>query len=178
VPVEGIEDAMEIDAGADHSCALRVDGGVVCWGENSEGQLGDGTTQPRVSAVPVVQVPHALHIATGGQERGGGVLAGHTCAIDTGFYVQCWGRNAEGQLGIGRALDSPQPVTVKGLADDSDPYLGSMTAISAGGSHTCGVDNDGHVACWGDNSLGQLDANREPPFGRAVLTQRFRRFRD
>jgi alpha-tubulin suppressor-like RCC1 family protein len=103
-------------------------------------------------------------------------LLGHTCAVDTGFFVQCWGHNAAGQLGVGRAPDSTRPQIVKGRADESDePYLQDIVAVSAGGAHSCALSHRGRVSCWGDNREGQLgvDAEHEPPFGRAVRVHDF-----
>ena len=124
--------------------------------------------------VAVSGLSHALHVSAGGIERDG-QLVGHTCALDNGFFVQCWGRNAEGQLDVGRAPDSSRPIAGKGLPDESDePYLGDMVAISAGGMHGCALDHDGPVLCWGDDSYGQHGSDETPLFGRAIVSDRFR----
>ena len=177
VAVAGLEDATEIEAGAGHTCAVRAGGQVVCWGDNSTGQLGDGTTRASATPVTVARLPLALHVSAGGLELDG-QLVGHTCALDTAFFVQCWGRNAEGQLDVGPAPDSAYPLVAKGLPDESDePYLGDVIAISEGGLHGCALDDNGFVSCWGDDSAGQLGSNDTPPFGRAVVTDRFGRRR-
>lgn len=177
VEVIGLEDATAITAGAGHSCALRAGGEVVCWGANASGQLGDGTTRASAAPVAVVGLATTLHIAAGGGLRDGR-LVGHTCAIDKSFFVQCWGRNVEGQLGIGRADDSARPVAVLGPTDQSDePNLADMIGIAAGGFHSCSLDHDGPVFCWGDDTSGQLGANnrRTVSFGRATRATRFSR---
>jgi alpha-tubulin suppressor-like RCC1 family protein len=176
--VPGLKDATAITAGAGHSCALRADGDVVCWGANDSGQLGDGTTNPSATPVLVQGLAKALHVAAGGGLRDG-ALVGHSCAVDKGFFVQCWGRNTEGQLGTGTATDSPRAVSVLGLPDEADaPYLDSIVAIDAGGFHTCALSDSGRALCWGDDSAGQLGKlnGRSASFGRATRVGRFSRF--
>jgi alpha-tubulin suppressor-like RCC1 family protein len=140
----------------------------VCWGDNAAGQLGDGSLRASATPVVVAGLSQALHVSAGGMEQDG-ALIGHTCAVDTEFYVQCWGRNVEGQLGVGRAPDSPRPLLVKGQSDAfDDPYLGGIVAVSAGGMHSCALSHLGEVLCWGDNEAGQLGVEDFPPFGRVV----------
>jgi alpha-tubulin suppressor-like RCC1 family protein len=173
--VSGLEDATEIAAGGGQSCALRAGGQVVCWGRNESGQLGDGTHD--VSAVPVVVtgLTRALRVSAGGAERKD-ALVGHSCAVDTDFHVQCWGRNVEGQLGIGEGSDTNEPMVVLGFADEADmPYVDNAIAVSAGAFHTCSLDHDGPAVCWGDDMSGQLGVTPQhaPPFGRATTVERF-----
>ncbi len=179
VDVPGLTDAGEISAGAGHTCAIRTNGIVVCWGANENGQLGDGTTTASAVPVEVAGIPLALHVSAGGAERDG-TLTGHTCAVDTGFYVWCWGRNTEGQLGIGAADDQPHASLVLGRVGSDQPYLDNIVAVSTGGFHTCALDHDGPVRCWGDDTshqLGEGDRDRPVPFGRAVRVSRFGRSR-
>jgi alpha-tubulin suppressor-like RCC1 family protein len=133
-------DAVSVSRGGGHTCALLVNGEVWCRGSNSEGQLGDGTTQYRSQPVKVVGLPVAVDLAAGHQ---------HTCAELTDGTLRCWGRNAEGQLGDGSEVPySASPVVVEGLDD--------VVAISAGMVHTCAVRGSGTSHCWGDNSFGGL----------------------
>ncbi|MCI0859947.1 MAG: RCC1 repeat-containing protein, partial [Chloroflexi bacterium] len=73
----------------------------------------------------------------------------HTCAITAAGGVTCWGSNADGQLGDGTSLDRISPVNVTGLTS-------SMTSLTAGSSHTCGLTEAGAVKCWGKNFDGQI----------------------
>ena len=95
-----------LGAGGDHSCAVRSDGSVWCWGANESGQLGDGTVTDSDIPVQVVNVSGAKQVTTGN---------GFSCALDSAGAVWCWGKNDNGQLGIGNTLlDSPVPLEVLG----------------------------------------------------------------
>ena len=130
--------------GLGHSCAVRSSGAVVCWGANDSEQLG--IPGPAGSNVPVhtqstgPDMINAVEVVVGNF---------HSCLLDNGGNVYCWGSNAVGQLGqVGTGtFDVPQPVS--GIP-------GQAVAIAAGRDHTCVVTIDGGVYCWGDNTLGQL----------------------
>ena len=108
VPVQSA-DAVAISAGADlHSCALLGDGTVRCWGDNSVGQLGNGTTTD--SNVPVVV--SGLDRCRRHRRRPYG---SHTCALLGDGTARCWGSNTSGQLGNGTTTSSNVPVTVSGV---------------------------------------------------------------
>jgi len=103
---------VEIVAGAGHSCArlqpeLRAElpGSVVCWGDNADGQLGDGTLVERPTAVAAAGLPDALALAAG---------RAHTCALRSDRTVVCWGSDNAGQLGDGTPLQFsvPQPTQI------------------------------------------------------------------
>jgi alpha-tubulin suppressor-like RCC1 family protein len=130
-----------------HTCLLDSGGNVTCWGNNQYGQLGDGTTKDRPTAVAVSGLGSGVSaIAAGGA---------HTCALLDKGPVMCWGNNFFGQLGDGKtALAQPTPVAVSGLD-------GGVRSIAAGGSldffgHTCALLDTGGVECWGENIHGEL----------------------
>jgi alpha-tubulin suppressor-like RCC1 family protein len=133
------EEAAGIAAGRDHTCALLKDRSVWCWGANSEGQLGDGTTTSRSNPAVVAGQLDVVELALGGA---------HACARHSDGTVSCWGRDSEGQLGDNGSVAAPLPVAVQNLTGAS--------SIAAGGSHTCAVLADRTVRCWGAGGLGQL----------------------
>jgi alpha-tubulin suppressor-like RCC1 family protein len=140
VAVNGLTGAVGLSAGYGHACALLSDATLRCWGENRDGQLGNGTTANPGTAQPVTvsSLSGVTAFTTG---------AYHTCALLSNGTVRCWGRN-QGQLGNGTYTSSSTPVAVTGLT--------GVTAVSGGGAHTCAVLSDGTVRCWGENVTGQL----------------------
>ncbi len=140
---------MGIATGNAHSCALLADGTANCWGNNSVGQLGDGTTTNRSLATTNVTNLTSTNI------RAAAITAGdtHTCALRSNGTVLCWGGNAAGQLGDGTKIDRAMPV---GVAVPNGFLLSTAVGIAAGGSHTCALNADGGVRCWGANDAGQL----------------------
>jgi alpha-tubulin suppressor-like RCC1 family protein len=130
-----------VAAGGMHTCALTSSGGVKCWGYNGEGQLGDGTTMNRLTAVDVSGLSNGVSIIAAGYV--------HTCALTPSGGVKCWGNNWNGQLGDGTLTNRSTPVDVSGLT-------GGVVAIATGMFHTCALTTSGGVQCWGDNQYGQL----------------------
>jgi alpha-tubulin suppressor-like RCC1 family protein len=153
------ETATAIAAGYEHTCALLESGSVKCWGSNGNGQLGlgdivnrgNGPGQMGAKLPPIDLGPGktATAIAAGGV---------HTCALLSGGSVKCWGWNLYGQLGLGDIAnrgDVPGQMGAKLPPVDLGP--GEMvTAIAAGGFHTCALLQGGEVKCWGWNLYGQL----------------------
>ena len=142
VPVSGLGSGVAaIAAGGWHTCALTDVGGMVCWGLNINGELGDGTRTDRWTPTPVSGLDSGVAAMTGGTL--------HTCALTTGGGVLCWGDNSDGQLGDGTTTTRPTPGPVSGLA-------GGIAVIAAGGYHTCAVTTGGGALCWGYNEFGQI----------------------
>lgn len=130
-----------ISTGGNHTCALTTSDGVKCWGRNSEGQIGDGTTSDRNAPVDVTGLPTGVAAIFTGDN--------YTCALTDSGEFKFWGNNSDGQFGDGTIIDSLIPVDVADLSS-------WVTAISLGGSHTCGLTASGGVRCWGSNFYGQL----------------------
>jgi alpha-tubulin suppressor-like RCC1 family protein len=125
-----------------HVCALVNTGSAWCWGDNSAGQLGASSTVPlsgeplQISGLPTTPTMLAA-----------GDL--HTCARLQNGSVYCWGSNLQGQLGNSNMSEfNNVPMMVSGLTN--------VSAIAAGGRHTCALKNDGSVVCWGQNVSGEL----------------------
>ena len=149
VTVSGINgataQATEIATGYAHSCALLTDKTVKCWGDNSSGQLGNGTTNLVANTTP-----GAVSGIDGTTVQATAIAAGyfHTCALLADATVKCWGHNQYGQLGNGATGQSSTPVAVSGIS--------TATKIAAGGQRSCALLASHQVQCWGDNSSGQL----------------------
>jgi alpha-tubulin suppressor-like RCC1 family protein len=139
IAVGSITSAIAVSVGTESACALLAGGTVQCWGDNTYGQLGDGTATS--SSIPV-----AVRGLTGAMAVS--VNSYSACALLTGGTVQCWGWNATGQLGNATMTNSSTPVAVSGLT--------GATVIAAGYMSACAVLSEGTVQCWGDNSYGEL----------------------
>ena len=135
--------AGNLTASGGHTCAMTTTDGIKCWGWNLYGQLGAGIFNMHSSSVPVgvAGLASGVDAITGGGE--------HTCALTDTGGATCWGRNQFGQLGDNSTVDTIAPIDVTGLGS-------GVTAIAAGGYHTCVRTDTGGAACWGYNSYGQL----------------------
>ena len=147
-------------AGRDHSCALSAAGQVKCWGSNQYGQLGLGDTLDRGDSasemgqnLPVVDlgVEEAVDQLSCGFE--------HTCVrLQSTRQIKCWGRNNDGQLGLGDNDNRGDNPGEMGTSLPS-PNIGTgrnVLQVSTRGSFTCVLLDSGNVKCWGSNSGGQL----------------------
>ena len=125
-----------------HACAVKADGSAVCWGDNSYGQLGDGTATNSPTPVAVSGLDGTTPTST---EVAIAVGVYHSCALLGDGSVVCWGdRNSSGST----------PVTVSGL-DGSGP-ASTATSLALGDHMACAVLQTGALVCWGDNGYGQL----------------------
>jgi alpha-tubulin suppressor-like RCC1 family protein len=122
------------------SCILQTDGRVKCWGQNSYGQLGDGTITSRYVPVEVSNLTNAVYISA--------EIGFHACAALSDQTVKCWGQNDYGQLGDGTIVNRTVPVLVSGISN--------ATQVTTGSNHSCALLNDQTVKCWGSNSNGQI----------------------
>jgi alpha-tubulin suppressor-like RCC1 family protein len=103
-----VTDATELQSGRNHTCVTSTGRGVLCWGLNDFGQLGDGTRTNRFTPTAASIVPAGAH--------GFAIGAQHTCAILPSGAVACWGQNSFGQLGDGTTTDRfAAPAIVTGL---------------------------------------------------------------
>ncbi len=135
------EGAVALAAGDDHACAITTAGGVMCWGSDGAGQLGDGASGGnRATPAPVSGLSTGVTALALGADQ--------SCAVVMGA-AKCWGGNANGQLGDGTVAGRAMPVDVAGLAS-------GVLAIAAGDGSTCALTTSGGVKCWGANDYGQL----------------------
>lgn len=155
----GISAFVDIAVGTDHSCAV---GGtdVFCWGNNSSGQLGDGTKGgPR-------PLPEKIDNTTGAKFVGVGAGDSFSCAItydsnntNNSGRIYCWGKNDLGQLGINNndaERTKPSMINFPAGVDTNSFYF---VKLAVGKSHACAIGSDRKVYCWGKNGNGQIGNN-------------------
>lgn len=140
VSVKGLSaPATKLVLGNDYTCAVLSTGHLACWGANSNGKLGDGTTVDR----PTPQNVAGLSSVTSAS------ASAHACAILTSGALKCWGANSHGEIGDGTLVDSPQPAAVNGLSS-------GVKSVALGGGRSCALLTNGTVKCWGFNESGQV----------------------
>ena len=127
-------------AGTQHNCAIRS-GAIWCWGENLYGQLGNGTIISSPAAVQVGTASDWVDIASGSD---------HTCAINAGGQLWCWGAGYNGELGDGTSSEGSL-VPVREITAATN-----WAQVTAGVGHTCALNTNGEIYCWGSGLAGQL----------------------
>jgi alpha-tubulin suppressor-like RCC1 family protein len=139
VPTRVTEDSTWalLALGSAHGCATKSDATLWCWGSNSDGQIGTGSSANAFAPV-AVGTGSVVSVAAG---------AAHTCATYGDGGLACWGGNDIGQLGDGTTAKKNAPTPVPG---------NDWALVGAGAAHTCAIKADGSLWCWGDNSSGQL----------------------
>jgi len=157
-----IQSPKAVAVGSKHACAISGSGsdspgaGVLyCWGDNTWGQLGNGTNTSSSSPVQVSDNGSFTNSDIAG------VVAGreHTCAVNSTMKLFCWGLNAQGQLGDGTTTNRNVPTAVAGVftAGTTQASANFYPWVAAGDIHTCAaLSGTNRVYCWGDNTSGQL----------------------
>jgi alpha-tubulin suppressor-like RCC1 family protein len=142
LPVSGGLNFAFISSGESHTCGITRSGSLYCWGWNLDDQLGNGI-QFTPTSTPTAAASSFSFTSIG-------AASAHTCAIDVSSVMYCWGRNSDGQIGLGTITSelfaTPQRVA-GGVAFDR---------LSVGRSHTCAATAAGVWYCWGDNQSGAL----------------------
>ncbi len=131
-----------------HSCAVKLDGTVWCWGLNSKGQLGNNATTDSGTPIEATQF--------GGNADDVALSQLTTCALLKDQTVACVGDGSEGRLGNGANLDSQVAVAVSGLTN--------VVQLVSGDYHFCARKADSTLWCWGMNYYGQLGQNNTAPY--------------
>jgi len=140
-PAEAVSGPWLQVAASDHTCAINTGHSLYCWGENGNGQTGNGVAGG-------TQLPLRRVGAAGAWSS---VAAGtsHTCGITTAKNLYCWGNNGNGQIGNGVAGGNQLPLYRVG-------GVGVWTRVAAGNTHSCGITTAMNLYCWGNNTFGQV----------------------
>jgi alpha-tubulin suppressor-like RCC1 family protein len=151
VAVPRLTSVLDLVAGFVHTCAVTMDHELLCWGDYHNGRLGfvssedpgpDYVLNAEGKRIVVQQVSLGLD---------------HSCALTNDQHVLCWGSNASGQLGYPADHDFSNGAGQLFRAyADVVPGLENITAIEAGVTHSCAIDRDKRVWCWGGNQFGEL----------------------
>ena len=150
LPLDLPDTVTALAAGLSHTCALLDTGRVRCWGGNYSGQLGDRSLDDRSS-------PSAVRLDA--QFTAISALAYHTCGVTNSGTLHCWGNDTDGQLGAGRPVAECRWDELRFYCSDRPEGVAfgkSWRAVAAGGSHSCAIDVEARVHCWGSNRSGQL----------------------
>jgi Regulator of chromosome condensation (RCC1) repeat len=143
--VSGVAGALGLGLGETHSCAIKRDGTVACWGASDVGQSGvvAGGDCPDGCVVGVTSVDAAndvTRLALG---------SAHSCALTTGGFVYCWGSNEAGQLGIGN-IGNHRATAGRVFTSDTDTTaLSDVIDIAASEAFTCALTSTHKLYCWG-----------------------------
>ncbi len=139
VRVRGGHVFVQLRVGYDHTCGLTAAGQAWCWGENSDGESGDGSGTDRLAPVAVAGGHVFTQLSLGDY---------HSCGLTAAGALWCWGWNNDGQLGDGTRTSRLAPVRV--LGDNV------FASVHASGWSTCALLASGEAKCWGENAEGQL----------------------
>jgi alpha-tubulin suppressor-like RCC1 family protein len=149
--VAGGKSFVLVVTGYMHSCGLTSEGVVFCWGNDTDGQLGNGSTAGAsqspmaVDTVPITGQKAFVDLTVG---------QNHSCGLTAEGVAYCWGTNWWGQLGNGTSSNkyqSPEQVDTTTISGEQ-----AFVHLTGGGSHTCGLTAEGAAYCWGADMYGQL----------------------
>ncbi len=140
---------VSVGVGNATTCGVTASNALYCWGQNNNGQLGDGTTTNRSVPTRVV-APAGVRFIAVSQNQRDAVTTVTNCALAVGGSAYCWGYGAGGAIGDGGSVNRLTATLVT-------PPLGvTFTSISAGGTFTCGLESTGTGYCWGNGVVGTL----------------------
>ena len=156
--VTGLSTAVYVDTGYDFSCALLADRTLQCWGNGTNGKLGNGASISQNTPVPVSGITGAVQLSVG---------YAHACALISDGTIKCWGDGTNARMGDSFAnVTNSTPTTVVGISN--------AVQVVAGYSHTCALLSDSTMKCWGNNTLQKLGdgttTTRDSPVAVTVLS--------
>lgn len=141
----------ELAIGTEHICALTTLS-FYCWGDNSKGQLGYEPSNIDLNRIDHI-VSRPINVKDNVEYISVKVGLTHTCGITQGNKLKCWGSNSKGKLGIGNIAKDLDPTNfTPTFVDPKHKYK----SLALGSSHSCAVNLEGHLRCWGNNQYGQL----------------------
>jgi len=164
--------ATAIAAGGNHTCAILDNSSVKCWGANESGQLGLGnTTNQGVNSNEMGDNLAAVDLGSGIKATAIAAGGNHTCAILDNSSIKCWGLNDEGQLG--QNTDDSRG-DESGEMGDNLPAIDlrstgrTAASITTGDKHTCVMDDNASIKCWGYGYYGQLGIGDQKSYNRPL----------
>ena len=132
---------ISISTGMGHSCGIIDTKDLFCWGSNSYGQLGIGSTLTGNYPTPQYVDSGVIAVATGNE---------HSCALYETQIVKCWGKNDQGQLGTGNLYYQNAPIPI-----DLSPNI-TLISLETAYNLNCVISEENIPYCWGANQWGQL----------------------
>jgi len=134
-------DWVSVSAGKAHTCGVKANGKLFCWGKNNHGQIGDGSTTERRKPTEIESGDLHWRLVSAGQE--------HTCGVTIDGRLFCWGNDYPGNL-------ATQPGTSPLSPNEVGPGDDDWFTVSVGSTHACAIKSDGRLFCWGRNNHGQI----------------------
>jgi len=144
-----LDQCLWVGSGMAHSCALKKNGSVWCWGENTHGVLGNGSENNIEFPIAVQNVDGSLFMDIISL----GVGRTNNCAVKKNGTLWCWGSNSSGQIGDGSKERKPNPVMVR---NENWIAFANVSQVAVGDDFACSLKKNGTVWCWGSNLFGQL----------------------
>ena len=140
-PLSGGGGVTDVQLGYQYTCAITSTGKLYCWGHNSYGQVGDGTTKDKFAPTLISSLGDVKSVSTG---------LHHACAINSNDKLYCWGHNSYGQVGDGTTKDKFAPTLISSLGDVKSVKIGVDS------NSVCAINSNDKLYCWGQNYFGQL----------------------
>ena len=171
----GLDDTVKaVTAGEQHTCAILSNDQLVCWGDNTSGQLGRNSVTsvagaPGGTGVNIAHTTDTVSRVSLGEA--------HTCVVaSVNGTVECWGNNSAGQLAQGNVTDLGDDTT--DVASGTPLNLGQILRLELGGAQSCAINRSRRIRCWGEGGEGQLgrgngndwgdESSERPPWSWAI----------